>query len=162
MTFSGQPGSAGKSVFVAGDTIFAQARFQAPLQRLPITRRVTISLKVFERVNGAESFLDYYDVGLSGALMEATSLPLELVPEVEECRSYRDAKLHFKTFGKRLDGPAAMCQILSRLSPGRHELVLRLEQDGVPLASGDFVIQGDSFSRYAELEARLKERYWPK
>jgi hypothetical protein len=162
MTFSGKRGSEGKSTFVAGETIYAQARLRAAPERLPVTRRVTLSLKVFERVGGGESFVDYFDIGLSGELMQATALLLELAPEVDDCRSYRDPNLHFKTFGKRLDGPAAMCQILSRLSPGRHELVLRLEQDGVPLASGVLVIQGESFAGYAGMEARLKERFWPK
>lgn len=153
----GEPGPPG-FVFRPSDPIYAVAIFAGPLRRLPVTRQVTLSLKVFEKSSGgAESFLDYYDIGLSGSAMEATSLSHELAPEPAESRSYSNPEWHFGSFGKKVDGPAAMCDILAGLPPGRHLLVLRLEQDYEPVASGELLVEASDFGVYAQRAQLLRQ-----
>lgn len=154
---SGMPPQASPPVFSPPGTIYALATFSGPLQRLPITKRVTVSLKIFEKTPGGETFLDYYDIGLSGSSMLADSLPLELVPDPLKARSYSQPEWHFGSFGKKVDGPAAMCDILARLAPGRHLLVLRLEQDYQPVASGELVVEGADFGVYSQVAEALRQ-----
>lgn len=145
-------------VFTPDQAIYAVATFSAPLQRLAITKQVTLSLKAFElSSSGEERFLDYYDIGLSGAAMAASSLVLELAPDPVSARSYCHPEWHFGTFGRKLDGPAAMCDILGGLAPGRHVLLLRLEQDCQPVASGKLVIEGADFSMFARKAETLRQ-----
>jgi hypothetical protein len=154
------------TAFSAGDRIYAAGYFSRPLERGSQTKKVPVTLKIFtvqpalyDYQQPSEKFEDYYEMGLSGSLMEARSLLVDLAPEPTQMKAYRTAGLHFKKFGEKVDGPAATCDVFSRLGPGKHTLIFRLEQQDSPLASGQITLEGSDFSAYSSLAQQLRRLY---
>lgn len=142
--------------FTAGDTIYSLIQVDKPWKELykesSDNEKTPIGTVMF--IDGKRYF-QYITV--TGEMMDATHLLLDIAPDPENMTAYRDPEVLFPDSMGSKWGPAAFTDKFSELAPGTHTIECQVIYYAEVFASGSFTLEGDDYSSYAEIHSQIKQ-----
>lgn len=140
--------------FKAGDTIYSLIQVEKPWKELITKNPNEVSVPLIVWLDGERLF--QYITLKSPELIGGTHLVLDIAPDLAKMTAYRDPNIVFAdAFGSKW-GPAAFTSKFSELGPGKHTVKLEIWDFGNVYSAGEFVLEGDDYSMYAELHEQIK------
>ena len=145
--------------FKAGDPIYSVAYVSAPFGKLansPNAKKIELGVFLYiiqkpkyDYQQPQEMQMAYSALNISGAAVQATSLPVDIVPVPGKMTAYGTAEQSYKKFGAKFDGPVIYAEELSKVEAGKQTIRVKLQCNYATVAEGEFTIEGSDFSVYA-------------
>lgn len=109
----------------------------------------------------SEEFIDYSLVSVTGKKLNDKYLKLDIIPDPKKISAYNDPDITFKKFGIYIDGPVKHADSFSKFQNGKHNLIfkLRCNNTDVDVASGNFFVESNDFSKYSNLSKEYKQSF---
>jgi len=152
------------NTFKSGDNIYALINLSKPLIQLSRSddpKKLVADVFIYELKPPLYSYqepsLNQLEVGkiwISGEFMNTKSLPIDIVPDPNNMTSYTE-NLSYEKFGDKFYGPVRYALALSKLEPGKHEIVVKLNFNYKDIAEGKFIIEGNDFSDYKTISKTI-------
>ena len=142
--------------FVAGDTIYSLIQIDKPWKEVYSESSDDEKTSI-----GSVMFIDgkrYFQyITVTGEMMDATHLLLDIAPDPEKMTAYRDPEVSFPDSMGSKWGPAAFTDKFSQLDPGTHTIEYQVIHYSDVFSSGSFTLEGDDYSAYAEIHSQIKQ-----
>lgn len=98
--------------------------------------------------------LEYSIMWIYGDAMSKNYLPIDIVPDKNNMTAYTE-EYQYEKFGDKFYGPVKFALALAKLTPGKHEIVVKFNFNYKDVAEGKFTIDGTDFSVYKSLSKEL-------
>lgn len=146
------------SSFTAGQTIYSLITVEKPWKEIYAESSDSDKTEI-----GTVMFIDgkrYFQyITLTGEMMDATHLLLDIAPKLAEMTAYRDPEVSFPNSMGSKWGPGVFTDKFSQLEAGEHtvEYQVSLIRRSVIIAKGSFTVSGEDFSAYADLHSQIQQ-----
>jgi hypothetical protein len=144
------------TAFKAGDPIYALIIADSPWRSL-LKAQDKNEAQVMIFIQTPSGGDNQYITMKTPAAIDSKTLLLDVAPEPEKMRTYRDpAYTYGEGRGYRKIGPISFTYILGRFAPGTHKVTISARHFGDTFAAGTFSIEGQSFDFYTALHEKVK------
>ncbi len=142
--------------FQAGDTIHALIQLDKTWRDLyKAADKTEVGVMVGMEAAGQDEY--QYVTLKKPEYIDAKHLALEIAPEPENMKSYKDPDMAFgEGKGNRKIGPIAFTYVLSKLPAGKNTVTCYVRDYGDRPAVGSFTIEGADYQCYAALHEKVK------
>lgn len=148
-----------------GDPVYAVAYFDKNILELggsATAKKVNMEIFIYELVpplydyqQPSEMQLETGALTISGDTLQKKNLFLDIVPNAKDMTAYGSPELVYEKFGSKFYGPVKFAEQLSKLEPGKHTILVKVNCNYNLVAEGKFLIQGDNYSVYQKMSDDL-------
>jgi hypothetical protein len=153
--------------FQAGDNIYAVAFFDKSIiemARSSTAKNVDMEIFIYELKpplydyqEPSEMQLETSPLKISGNALQNNYLLLDIIPATNEMTAYGSQDIVYKKFGPKFDGPVKFAERMSRLEPGEHTIIVKVNCNYNFVSEGKFIINGNDYSVYNKLASEINE-----
>jgi len=153
--------------FEAGNQIYSVAYFDKNLLGLvgkDTATKVGVEIFLYELKQPlydyqepSEMQLEFCSLSISGDALQNNFLPVDIIPATSEMSAYGNPDFVYKKFGDQFDGPVKLAQRLSKLEPGEHTIIVKVNCNYNFVAEGQFTLSGDDFSVFKAMSQEINE-----
>lgn len=151
--------------FNGGDPVYAIAFFDQHILELggsPTAKKVNMEIFIYELKpplydyqQPSEVQLETSALTVSGDALQKKYLFLDIVPEIKDMTAYGNPELVYDKFGPKFYGPVKFAEQLSKLEPGKHTILVKVNCNYNLVAEGKFFIKGEDYSIYQKMSDAL-------
>jgi len=152
------------TTFKAGDNIYAVAYVNQNLIDMfnndnPKKMDAEITLydvvaPLYDYQQATEMQMEFSIMWIYGDAMSKKYLLVDIVPDKNSMTAYTE-EYQYEKFGDKFYGPVRFALALAKLTPGKHEIVVRFKFNYKDVANGKFTIEGTDFSVYKPISKEL-------
>jgi len=146
--------------FKAGDTIYGLVTVDKPWREIFGSKakgRSKLEMMIRMDIDGKRATLQYVTLK-KDELIDGKSYLLDIAPDVDKMSNYKNPDFAWARAEKgRRIGPHGFTYWLGEQKPGKHTVRVRILDFGKNLSLGEFTIQGDDYSPYAQMHEKITQ-----